>query len=514
MAAAPTAVWATKAAAGAAALAGFARVSATPAAEWGEAGAHPAGRAWALFFLLLGTASAAVGALQEAACPAGPLGPAACARLDRAVASLTALAGLAALVLGAFVFVAGKRGECGPRARGTVAGVAHAGVFAMLAVGVAALEGGLSIDAGALVAVPGAVALTAAGWRKRRPALVAAALLPAAGMLLPPAFPGSDVTRTVAFHASLVLSYVALAWCLPASIAFRPDDGKDDSGAAEPLLEGAEPAAGAAGPAHAAEPWEPWPLERALLAVHSFMWWSMTRLPPQGPFRLQLRHTINLHKALCTPVVLALMGIYGTWGPAGAQYLGMHGGYGLAWLAKELTFPDKTWRAEASLGGSVYLFFSMALFWFAPWCVVSAEAAGRPTSPACSAVALYLYGMGMFLLHASDSQKAFILKHREAKSGLIADGLFSRTRNPNYLGEVLLYSSFAVMASSSPYWWLPWLPLAGVVWPFLFVPSWLAKDRSLSRHAGFRAYQRRTGVLLPWVGGQGWWPELLDEEQG
>ena len=37
---------------------------------------------------------------------------------------------------------------------------------------------------------------------------------------------------------------------------------------------------------------------------------------------------------------------------------------------------------------------------------------------------------------------------------------------------------------------------------------------TLSRHAGFRAYQRRTGVLLPWVGGQGWWPELLDEEQG
>ena len=40
------------------------------------------------------------------------------------------------------------------------------------------------------------------------------------------------------------------------------------------------------------------------------------------------------------------------------------------------------------------------------------------------------------------------------------------------------------------------------------------QDRSLSRHADFRAYQRRTGVLLPWVGGQGWWPELLDEEQG
>ena len=226
-------------------------------------------------------------------------------------------------------------------------------------------------------------------------------------------------------------------------------------------------------PSHIAEPWEPWPLERALLAVHSFMWWSMTRLPPRtlGPFgsrlQLRLRHTINLHKALCTPVVLALMGFYGSWGPAGAQYLGMHGGYGLAWLAKELTFPDKTWQAEASLGGSVYLFFSMALFWFAPWCVVSAEAAGRPTSPACSAAALYLYGMGMFLLHASDAQKAFILKHRAAKSGLVRDGLFSRTRNPNYLGEVLIYSSFAVAASSSPYWWLPWLPLAGVVWPFL-----------------------------------------------
>ena len=43
----------------------------------------------------------------------------------------------------------------------------------------------------------------------------------------------------------------------------------------------------------------------------------------------------------------------------------------------------------------------------------------------------------------SDAQKFFVLQVRK---GVIEDGPFARTRNPNYLGELLIYSGF-VLAS-------------------------------------------------------------------
>ena len=55
------------------------------------------------------------------------------------------------------------------------------------------------------------------------------------------------------------------------------------------------------------------------------------------------------------------------------------------------------------------------------------------------------------LHHTADVQKYFVLR---AKRGLITDGLFSRSRNPNYLGEMFIYGSFAGNAGqSSTVWW-------------------------------------------------------------
>ena len=50
----------------------------------------------------------------------------------------------------------------------------------------------------------------------------------------------------------------------------------------------------------------------------------------------------------------------------------------------------------------------------------------------------------------------------------------------------------------------PWC-LNVLVWSVLFLPNWAHKDRSLSRHAGFAAYAQRSGQVLPWIFGDGWW---------
>ena len=65
-------------------------------------------------------------------------------------------------------------------------------------------------------------------------------------------------------------------------------------------------------------------------------------------------------------------------------------------------------------------------------------------------------------------------------------------RHPNYLGEMVLYGSFAVVAGH----WIPWLVPAWV-WLALFVPNMLGKEASMSRYPEWAAYKARTGMLLP-----------------
>ena len=53
---------------------------------------------------------------------------------------------------------------------------------------------------------------------------------------------------------------------------------------------------------------------------------------------------------------------------------------------------------------------------------------------------------GIWLHHTSDCQKYFVL---QASPGLITDGLWSHSRNPNYLGELFILGSFAGVQHST-----------------------------------------------------------------
>ena len=90
-------------------------------------------------------------------------------------------------------------------------------------------------------------------------------------------------------------------------------------------------------------------------------------------------------------------------------------------------------------------------------------------------LALFFFTMGIFLHYVSDAQKFYTL---QLKKGLIQEGLFGRIRNPNYLGEILIYIAFAIMSLH----WLPFLVLAGWISGF-FVRSMLMIDAGLGKKA-------------------------------
>ncbi len=202
---------------------------------------------------------------------------------------------------------------------------------------------------------------------------------------------------------------------------------------------------------------------------------------------MRISTPINLHKALLIPLVLAMMWFYGNWSTEAFIYLSLHGSYCLLWLLKHALFPDRRFAEERPLWiGIFFIFVPLAGYYVAPYLLISRHV---KLPPYLVGLVLFLYIMGLFLHYVSDAQKFFTLR---AQPGLIVDGLFGRTRNPNYLGEILIYSSYAIMAMH----WLPFLILAGWVFGF-FVRNMLSKDRSLSRYPEFADYKRRTGLVFP-----------------
>jgi steroid 5-alpha reductase family enzyme len=156
------------------------------------------------------------------------------------------------------------------------------------------------------------------------------------------------------------------------------------------------------------------------------------------------------------------------------------------WLIKDRLYPDQQWEKEISVVMGIFTFIVLGLYWVAPFIIISGNVTA--TAPLIS-VAIAINIIGVLLHYGSDAQKYFTLKYRE---GLITEGFFSRSRNPNYLGEILIYLSFALLAQH----WLPFLILGGFV-AGIFIPNMRKKDQSLSRYPEFDAYKANSGLLLP-----------------
>lgn len=201
---------------------------------------------------------------------------------------------------------------------------------------------------------------------------------------------------------------------------------------------------------------------------------------------MKVKHFINLHKGLSFPFILTLMLIYQNFNLGAWVYLALHGTYGLLWLLKDQIYPDKQWEQEISVGTGILGFVLVSLYWVAPFILISSGS--QPPLPLVAA-AISLNIIGVFLHYSSDAQKYYTLKYR---SGLITEGFFARSRNTNYLGEILIYGSFAMLVQH----WLPFLILAAFI-AGIFIPNMIKKDRSLGRYPEFADYKTRSGLLLP-----------------
>lgn len=229
---------------------------------------------------------------------------------------------------------------------------------------------------------------------------------------------------------------------------------------------------------------------RLAMAFNSFNMY-MSRDLFGGSRIIKTSWVINTHKILTPVFVLALMVLYQNYSSAAWLYLSLHGSYCICWLLKHLAFRDPKWETRVTFGGAIFTFIILTLYWLAPFLLISGLFYTEPRvlSNWLMAACVALVVIGTTLMIASDCQKRYVLKY---KSGLITEGLFYVIRHPNYLGEMMVYSGFALTVGLI---W-PWLVLA-YLWITLFLVNMYMIEASLSRYPEWLDYKERTGMILP-----------------
>ncbi len=201
---------------------------------------------------------------------------------------------------------------------------------------------------------------------------------------------------------------------------------------------------------------------------------------------MKLNQVINLHKGLTPFVVFGLMFFYKNFSAPAFLYLALHGTYGILWLLKEKIFPDPSFKEKVNFLTAIIGFIFLGSYWVAPYILIS-SAKIVPNYIMAGCVSINI--IGVFLHFSSDAQKYFELR---IKRELITDGFFKNIRNTNYLGEVLIYLSFAILSMNI----IP-LIILSIFFLLVFVPRMIKKDNSLSKYKNFNDYKKRSGLIFP-----------------
>ena len=211
-----------------------------------------------------------------------------------------------------------------------------------------------------------------------------------------------------------------------------------------------------------------------------------------GPRVLRMAWVINLQKGTTLLFVGTLMVVFQNYSAAAWVYLALHGTYGLCWLLKHVAFRDAGWEKRITFGGAVMSWvLVLGLYWVFPVLLISPVLGPDRSLPsnALLAFCIGLHTLGVAIMMSADCQKNMTLKIRR---GLITDGMFARVRHPNYLGEMMIYASYALLVQH----WIPWLILAWV-WGGIFLTNMVLKEASMARYPEWAAYRARTWMLLP-----------------
>ena len=209
---------------------------------------------------------------------------------------------------------------------------------------------------------------------------------------------------------------------------------------------------------------------------------------------MKQKYFIDFHKGITSLYILFLINWYSAYDNLTIWvYLGLHGTYGILWILKSMIFTDKSWETKTGLLYGLFILAGLSLYWVSPWIIVSGyfNHGDMVIVPLwLISLCLFSFGIGVFFHFSADMQKYTALKLNP--ENLVVDGLFSRVRNMNYFGELLIYISFALLS-------MHWTPIT-ILFIFImivWVPNMIKKDKSLSKYKEFDDYRNKTRMFFP-----------------
>ena len=209
-------------------------------------------------------------------------------------------------------------------------------------------------------------------------------------------------------------------------------------------------------------------------------------------FQVTQLTAINVAKIVTILCLITLALIYGVNEERQVIYLCLHISYCLWWLVEQWLFPQRRQQLFTEKVGIltfIIVLLFVGVFYSLPGYLAFTNP--NPVSYLTVAIALPLYIFGSLINTGADVQK---MVAKSMGSGLVKDGIWRSVRHVNYLGDLMRYTSFSVMAGEL---WAFLLP--GVI-TLLYLQRINQKEQAMAaKYPEFAAYQQNSSRLLPWI---------------